>query len=163
MDSTLPKHTNLQFQCKIQESLLKGGIVLRSDNRSGNGKIRKAAVAGQFYSSSPVMLRVDVERLLMAEIGKPLPLKLLMAPHAGYVFSGLVAAKGYALLPDTVRTVFLVGPSYRQWFSGVHITDAQWYETPLGLVEVNEGITRLLMDHPLSRKSTMDEEAEHGL
>lgn len=120
-------------------------------------------MAGQFYPLSPDKLREEVERYLTAEKAESLPVNFLVAPHAGYVFSGPVAAKAYALVPDNIRTVFVVGPSHHQWFNGVHLTDAKWFRTPLGLVRVDENIVKLLVDQSPCVRVPKAEELEHSI
>ncbi|MCL2183754.1 MAG: AmmeMemoRadiSam system protein B [Chitinispirillia bacterium] len=130
-----------------------------------NEKIRKPAVAGQFYPSSAKTLRDDVNKYLAAEKTNP-PLQnanILIAPHAGYVFSAPVAAKAYTRIPRNTKTVFLIGPSHHKWFEGIHVTDAGYYETPLGKTAVNKEIIAKLSKHPLALTAQGAEEKEHCL
>lgn len=98
--------------------------------------VREAAVAGMFYPADPAELRGLVEGFL-AEAGNPeapAP-KAIIAPHAGYVYSGPVAARAYARLkPKGITRVVLVGPSHRVPFLGLAATAAEAYETPLGRI-----------------------------
>ena len=132
---------------------------------SVNEKIRKPAVAGQFYPLSPEELREDVESYLAAEETDPPAqnVRIMIAPHAGYVFSAPVAAKVYARIPRDTKTVFLIGPSHHKWFSGVHVTDAGCYETPLGKVAVNGEIVNKLSACPLCVRAQGAEDKEHCL
>jgi len=94
------------------------------------------AVAGMFYPSDPDELRAQIEGFL-AEAEKPegpSP-KAIIAPHAGYIYSGPVAASAYARInPEGIARVVLVGPSHRVPFRGLVATGACAYETPLGRV-----------------------------
>jgi AmmeMemoRadiSam system protein B/AmmeMemoRadiSam system protein A len=128
-------------------------------------KIRKPAVAGRFYPASPEELRGDVERYLAAaEVDASLRnVNIIVAPHAGYVYSAPVAAKAYARVSRGVKTVLLIGPSHHKLFNGVHVTDALYYETPLGKVEVNRDIAAKLSKHPLCLKAPGAEDKEHCL
>jgi hypothetical protein len=128
-------------------------------------KVRKAAVAGQFYPSSPKILRDDADSYLAAErTGEPArTANVLIVPHAGYIFSAPVAAKAYARIRRDTKTVFLIGPSHHKWFDGVHITDADCYETPLGRVEINQDIANRLAEHPLALKAHGSDDREHSL
>ncbi len=106
--------------------------------------IRPAAVAGAFYPADPAVLRRTVEDLLGA--GPPIELhgrpRLLIVPHAGYVYSGPVAASAYRLLQgmgDAVHRVVLVGPSHYVGFTGLASTGADALATPLGEVPVGRG------------------------
>ncbi|MDR2578161.1 MAG: AmmeMemoRadiSam system protein B, partial [Chitinispirillales bacterium] len=132
---------------------------------SANEKIRKSAVAGQFYSALPVALREDVEDYLASEKSNPpqAPANMFIAPHAGYVFSAPVAARAYARIPEDTKTVILIGPSHHKLFDGIHVTGAHYYETPLGLVEVDQEITGQLKTNPLCRTGRGVEEWEHCL
>ncbi len=130
-------------------------------------KIRKAAVAGRFYPASPKELRDDVEKYLAAAApsapSSTPSVNILIAPHAGYVFSAAVAAGVYARVSRAVRTAILIGPSHHKRFDGVHVTDAQYYETPLGKVEVNREINAKLSKHPLCLRASGAEDSEHCL
>ncbi|GBU20767.1 hypothetical protein R80B4_00652 [Fibrobacteres bacterium R8-0-B4] len=130
-------------------------------------KIRKPAVAGRFYPDSPEELRGDVEKYLAAAaptVASTTPsVNILIAPHAGYVFSAAVAASAYVRASKNARTVILIGPSHRKRFDGVHVTDARYYETPLGKVEVNQEINAKLSKNPLCLRASGAEENEHCL
>jgi len=126
-------------------------------------KIRKAAVAGRFYPASPKELRDDVEKYLAAAASTTPPVNIMIAPHAGYVFSAAVAACAYARASRVARTVILIGPSHHKRFDGVHVTDAKYYETPLGKVEVNQEINSKLSKNPLCLRAPGAEENEHCL
>jgi len=130
-----------------------------------NERVRKAAVAGQFYPSSAEALRDDVENYLTAEKvdESAQTVRVLIAPHAGYMFSAPVAAKVYARIPRDTKTVFLIGPSHHKWFDGVHIADVSCYETPLGKVRLNQDIAEQLCEYPLCRYSRDEDDREHSL
>lgn len=112
----------------------------------GKNKIRPAAVAGYFYPGSKEDLDVMVEGMYYtaAQKAKNAPAqaspKALVVPHAGYVYSGVVAAQGYRLLEadsKQIKRVILIGPCHRGGFSGVALHSASHFETPLGLVAVD--------------------------
>jgi len=130
-----------------------------------NEKIRKPAVAGQFYPASPAALREDIEKYLAAAKtgASARQAGIIIAPHAGYVFSAPVAAKAYARVNRHAKTVFLIGPSHHKWFDGIHVTDAAFYETPVGKVEVNRDIVKKLSAYPLCLNVRGAEEKEHCL
>jgi AmmeMemoRadiSam system protein B len=103
--------------------------------------VRPSAVAGLFYPADPVVLREDVVRLLATASvgGEPSP-KGLIAPHAGYEYSGPVAASAYARLKpvrEVVTRVVLLGPSHRVPFVGLAASSASEFATPLGNVPVD--------------------------
>ncbi|MDR0330712.1 MAG: AmmeMemoRadiSam system protein B [Chitinispirillales bacterium] len=128
-------------------------------------KIRKPAVDGRFYPSSPIELKNDIGKYLAsAKPDEPLPpVNIIIAPHAGYVFSAPVAAYAYARVSRGAKTAILIGPSHYERFDGVHVTDAKYYETPLGKVEVNQKIVGKLSKHPLCLRAQGAEDKEHCL
>jgi AmmeMemoRadiSam system protein B len=113
------------------------------------GAIRRPAVAGSFYPADPDELRALVEGYLRSA-GDPAgpPPKAIIAPHAGFIYSGPIAATAYARLRpgrDTLRRVVLMGPSHRVPFHGLAVTSAEAYVTPLGSIPVDrEAVDRLL-------------------
>jgi AmmeMemoRadiSam system protein B/AmmeMemoRadiSam system protein A len=103
--------------------------------------VRKPAVAGSFYPRNPQTLRRDL-RSYLARAAKPphagRPL-VLIEPHAGYVYSGHVAAHGYKLIENLqIRTVAVISPSHMEYFPFVSVFGGAAYETPLGRVEVDK-------------------------
>lgn len=103
--------------------------------------IRQAAVAGQFYTADPGQLAAEVDALLAAAEGDdPCP-KAVIAPHAGHIYSGAVAARAYARIrngADRIKKVVLLGPSHRVAFEGIAATSADFYATPLGQIPVDK-------------------------
>jgi len=108
-----------------------------------NLNIRAAAVAGQFYAADAGQLRRDVEGYLSAanpsQTGAACP-KAIIAPHAGFVYSGPVAGTAYAAVAParaTVRHVIVLGPAHRVGFRGMALSSAAAFATPLGDVTLN--------------------------
>jgi len=100
--------------------------------------VRPPAVAGVFYPADPVELRETVARLLAAAPPGPPP-KALIAPHAGYVYSGPIAASAFARVVDApYRRVVLLGPAHYVPFRGSALPDAVAMRTPLGDVPVED-------------------------
>jgi AmmeMemoRadiSam system protein B len=115
---------------------------------------RAPAVAGTFYPASPRELRDDVEGMLARALtpGDQRPPKALIVPHAGYRYSGPVAATAYAaLVPfrDHFRRVVLVGPSHRVYFLGLALPEARVFDTPLGPVPVDAGALSCIPEVPV--------------
>jgi len=115
------------------------------------GRVRWPAVAGSFYPEDPKDLERSVREQLAAARQPPEgapPPKALIVPHAGYVYSGPVAATAYAaLLPirDRIERVVLLGPSHHVPLRGLAVPDAEAFATPLGVVELDpDGIARAL-------------------
>src|SRR5436190_16346222 len=102
---------------------------------SGMTTIRKAAVAGSWYPGTAPALAAAVDGHL-AKTDRDLPgdLVALIAPHAGLIYSGPVAAHAYRLLKDRAFDVaVLVGPSHFVGFDGVSIVASGRFETPVGV------------------------------
>lgn len=112
-------------------------------------KIQSPVVAGQFYPDDPDELHTMVRQLLSAtEVELDHPPKALIAPHAGYIYSGPTAGVAYAQLTsvaDTIRRVVLLAPSHRIGFGGIAHSSAEFFRTPLGDIEVDkEGQAKIL-------------------
>jgi AmmeMemoRadiSam system protein B len=104
--------------------------------------LRRAAVAGSFYPENPAVLSAVVEDFLAEAEGRTAqdPLKAVIAPHAGYIYSGPVAARAYAALrprAEAIARVVLVGPAHHVYFGGIAAPAATAFETPLGSVPVD--------------------------
>ncbi len=103
--------------------------------------IRTPNVAGTFYPADKLVLEQTVNRLLdNAQIKETIPPKAIIAPHAGYIYSGPIAATIYKTLQaakDKIKRVVLVGPAHRVGFLGIAVTKMQQFATPLGLVPVD--------------------------
>ena len=105
-------------------------------------------MAGQFYPADPEELQTMIKQYLAAAEVKwsterrP---RAVMVPHAGYVFSGPVAAYAYKTLTgQAIRRVFLLGNSHRAYFDGMVVDDSEAWETPLGTVVVDKGAAEKL-------------------
>lgn len=110
---------------------------------SQDEKVRPAAVAGAFYPGEPERLRGDVDKLLAAvpQYRGPAP-KAVIAPHAGYIYSGPVAAHAFATLRDgapDIDRVVVIGPAHYVAVDGIAIPGADAFATPLGRVPVDRG------------------------
>lgn len=109
--------------------------------------VREAAAAGRFYPQEPGELRAELEKLLAEAPLSSLPgqLKGLIVPHAGYRYSGPVAAVGYKLLASLqlkAPKVLLLGPAHYVAFSGAATHPAEFWQTPFGSVPVvNPGLS----------------------
>jgi len=103
--------------------------------------VRPPAVAGTFYPADPDKLSADISSMLRgvdAPRNEGLP-KAIVVPHAGYIYSGPVAASAYARLRagrDKVRRVILMGPAHRVRLRGMALPEATAFDTPLGRVQV---------------------------
>jgi AmmeMemoRadiSam system protein B len=108
-------------------------------------KVRKPVVAGMFYPSDPHELRRMVE-VYIGNAGKTRidgRIIALISPHAGYQYSGQVAAYAYTLVEGIdFDDVIVIAPSHRVDFFGASIYDGEGYETPLGIVPIDRELSR---------------------
>lgn len=128
--------------------------------------IRKPAVAGQFYSGNAEELRATVATLLDAAQDRDTPApKALIVPHAGYVYSGPVAASAYTLLQpyrDQYQRVVLLGPCHRVPVRGLALSSADVFRTPLGDVPLDTSVLARL-DTPGVHVFDASHQDEHSL
>jgi AmmeMemoRadiSam system protein B len=87
----------------------------------------------------------------------------LISPHAGYVFSGPVAGRGFATLSKEIRRVFLIGPSHHVWFKGISIPEVTHYQTPLGVVGLDLDVIEKLRSNSFVCSAKGAHEPEHCL
>ena len=112
-------------------------------------KNRIPAVAGTFYPESATDLKSELSTFFSkVEQAPSANIAALIVPHAGYVFSGEVAATAYAKLNRNAhyKTIFLIGASHRKYFNGVSTYPTGNYITPSGEVKIDELVTAQLMD-----------------
>ena len=130
-------------------------------------QVRPAAVADQFYPAAPATLQAQVGRYLSdarpSPTGRP---KALIAPHAGYVYSGPIAGSAYAsIVPfcDEIDRVVLLGPAHRVYLRGLAAPVADAFETPLGRVPIDRAAITALLDLPQVGISSEAHALEHSL
>ncbi len=115
-------------------------------------KVQAPIVAGSFYPDDPEELRLDVKQFISAaNCSASNPPKALIAPHAGYIYSGPVAGTAYAQLAsvaDTISRVVLLAPSHRIAFRGMALSSAEAFRTPLGDLEVDSDAISLIENLP---------------
>jgi hypothetical protein len=130
------------------------------------GRSRPAAVAGYFYPAEPAQLEATLAAML-AEAGPAgAAPKALIAPHAGYIYSGPVAARAYAMLAgarDRIRRVVLLGPAHRVYVRGLALPSVQRFETPLGSIALDIEAMQRLRSLPQVKVSDAPHAAEHSL
>jgi AmmeMemoRadiSam system protein B len=131
--------------------------------------IRPAAVAGAFYPADPALLAGAVQGYLLeatAPGSGEKPPKAIIAPHAGYLYSGPVAANAYrrvAALRGTVSCVVLAGPAHRVPVAGAAVPLAGAFATPLGTVVLDEEAIGRLRRLPFVETSDRAHALEHAL
>jgi AmmeMemoRadiSam system protein B len=140
--------------------------------------VRPPAVAGLFYPGDAAELRTSVATLLAAAHAEGraaapagagaaarVP-KALILPHAGYVYSGAIAATGYGALGGAarpLRRVLLLGPSHRVWLRGLAVPAAQVFATPLGEIPVDTDAVDVLRALPAVAVADAPHAREHSL
>jgi MEMO1 family protein len=130
-------------------------------------RVRPAAVADRFYPGSPDQLRATVKALLAnaRSASRPAP-KAIIVPHAGYIYSGEVAATAFALLQphaDTITRVVLIGPAHYVPFRGLALPTVDAFETPLGHVPLAQDSAAVLADVVPIVRSDAPHAPEHAL
>jgi len=113
-------------------------------------RIRHQQVAGYFYPADKDKLQKDIA--LMLQVAKPEKafnnIFGIVSPHAGYMYSGKTAAFAYNLLKDKFyKTVIIISPSHAEYFPGISIFDGDAYETPLGIVEIDQILVDMLVEN----------------
>src|SRR5918992_4482996 len=131
--------------------------------------VRPAAVGGMFYPGDARALAAEVEDLL-GGVEQPLPRlgypKALVVPHAGYIYSGSVAARAYdelAAARGRVRRVVVLGPVHRVPVKGLAVPSAGAFATPLGVVRVDSEALREVRELPQVVESDPAHALEHSL
>lgn len=115
--------------------------------------VRPAAVAGLFYPNDQATLAADIRSMLecASAVQNTVAPKALIVPHAGYIYSGPIAANAFAQLQrrgDNIRRVVLLGPSHHVAFHGVALPHSESFETPLGKVPVDTTAVQALGEAP---------------
>ena len=129
--------------------------------------VRPPAVAGRFYPGDPQKLRSEVGALMAASAGytgsRP---AALIAPHAGYVYSGKVAATAFAALreiAESITRVVVIGSAHYVPFRGVAVPTVETFETPLGRIALDREAIAGLTDLPFVAQADAPHALEHAL
>lgn len=130
--------------------------------------IREPAVAGAFYPENPVELRALLVELFSQINREPTPpqANALIVPHAGYRYSGPVAAEAFAMLAGRrIRTVLLLGNAHAALFDGIAIDPHDGWRTPLGTVPVDCALRQRLLERApqLFHESEVAHRCDHVL
>lgn len=134
--------------------------------RENRQEVRPSILKGTWYPATAQSLGGQVDTLLQE--AKPINLRgallALISPHAGYIYSGRCAAHAYrALIGRSYRRVIVLAPSHYGDFRGVSALPVSHYETPLGLVEVDQEAVKSLRAHPLIETQVEADLKEHSL
>lgn len=130
--------------------------------------IRPAAVAGYFYPADSEELAIQVQDMLHNAAHPPLALqpKALIVPHAGYRYSGPIAATAYHVLEpwaDTIHRVVLLGPSHRFTVRGLALPNVEAFSTPLGMVMLDTDFCERIVKLPQVQVVPSCHTAEHSI
>lgn len=126
--------------------------------------IRPSVIAGSWYPGDPRKLRKTIQSFWEGMPGRPGPEKVrgLICPHAGFPYSGKTAAAAYQMIRGMdIDTVVILSPMHHWPPAACIINEADYYETPLGKVQVNKPLRRDLIASV--RIQTVREENEHGI
>jgi len=140
----------------------------RGQNNGESNYIRKPAVAGSFYPSDPVELKSQLESFYQSaekQEGKSKVVAVIV-PHAGYVYSGRVAASAFAQIDPNreYKRIFLIGTSHHVYLDGASVFNQGAFSTPLGIVEVDtELANRLIKDNTVFENTLEAHIKEHSL
>jgi AmmeMemoRadiSam system protein B len=133
-----------------------------------NQNKRAAAVAGAFYSGDKESLRQDLTRLLSDTTPAPELAKAYVLPHAGYVYSGPIAATGYKDMTREntkgIKRVLLLGPAHRVAFEGIASVSVEYFQTPLGDIPIdNQSLRTIENEFPFVQPIDFAHQQEHSL
>lgn len=128
--------------------------------------IRQPAVAGTFYPANPEQLQTMLNGYLnKAQTAAKLP-KAMIVPHAGYIYSGEIAASAYIRLKtgaDKIKRVVVLGPSHRVGFQGLAVSRAEFFSTPLGEIPLDTIAIQKLLAVPFVKYLDQAHYLEHSL
>ncbi len=128
---------------------------------------KNPAVAGTFYPADKKSLQNSVESFLTKaeKVSTDGKLLALISPHAGYLYSGQIAAYGYKQIQGSdIKKVILIGPSHHSGFKGVSVYTKGSFRTPLGEVKINERLAQDLLNESIDIKFYPEAfEKEHSL
>lgn len=135
-------------------------------NKENREQVRESIVAGSFYPHNLNVLRAQIDDFLQrAESYHIENIKALVSPHAGYIYSGQVAAYSYKqIMNSSYESVFIIAPSHSEYFDFNSIYYGKAYETPLGLINIDQEKSQALVDYsPNIKFSSYGHRSEHSL
>lgn len=127
--------------------------------------VRQALHAGSWYESSSERLEQQLNSWLDDVNDSHSPAKAIIAPHAGYSYSGPTAAYAYKQInPEGIKRIFILGPSHHVYLSGCALTQCKTYETPIGNLKVDQKmISELHATKAFEKMSLTTDEEEHSI
>ena len=135
---------------------------------------RMPAVAGSFYAGSASSLRTQLEQCFLHSLGpgslpaqeqSPNPVLGLLSPHAGYIYSGPIAAHGYRRLAVAQpQTAVIIGPNHRGMGAAIAVSAVRAWQTPLGEIAIDRGISDAIISQcPWARPDNLAHAMEHSV
>lgn len=128
--------------------------------------VRAPAVAGTFYPEDPQQLQQQVQNHLAQGVPTTHRPKALIAPHAGYIYSGPIAGSAYrtlAPIAEQIEKVILLGPAHRVAFQGVAAPHSTHFRTPLGEVPIDQPLLQQVLSLPAIIQHDEPHRMEHSL
>jgi AmmeMemoRadiSam system protein B len=119
--------------------------ILERRDMENKQAVREPVVAGSFYEKNGEKLKKQVGALLATGVGKKIKVKGIMAPHAGYIYSGEVAGKVFSSV-EIPRTIVILGPNHTGMGKGISVYPAGSWITPLGMVKIETDISGDIVD-----------------
>ena len=163
------KKCRLANKCVIEANETGRGDIMKNNSQNNTvQKVRKQAVAGAFYTASKTNLLNQIDGFIANVEEEKIDGEILalVSPHAGYVYSGQIAAYGYKLIQGIdYDTVIIIGPNHRvRGFSGTSVYKEGYFETPLGKVPVDSEFTEKMIKYePRLISDEIAHEYEHSL
>ena len=127
---------------------------------------REPAVAGSFYPANPAVLSDMLQAFLQQNSSSEPAPKAIIVPHAGYIYSGQIAASAYARLKsvrESIKRVVLMGPSHRVAFQGLAVSHADSFSTPLGVILIDQAAIESFRPLPFVGYLDQAHSQEHSL
>lgn len=155
---------------KKNVSLIILALILSCSPRDSEAKVKASNLAGRWFSTNPSELSQQIDNLLekapITRFNNPI---IIIVPHAGYIYSGKTAAAAYRIVgqkgKSSLKTslIVIIGPSHFSSFSGCALIDADYYETPLGKIKINQEIAEKLAGDQNFNKNPLAFELEHSI
>lgn len=127
-------------------------------------KIKSASVAGKFYPEDEKELLSSLEEFVKNNREQyKYSTRAIIVPHAGYVYSGQLASEGFQYLNSKSKNIFVIAPAHYVALEGIAVSSCDYWETPLGEVQVNQEINQILVNDFWAKFNDEAIEPEHSL
>jgi AmmeMemoRadiSam system protein B len=125
-------------------------------------KIRQAYCAGHWYTDNPQKLTAEINGYLINIKNENLKVRAVIVPHAGYIYSGQIAAHSFKQIDRNTKKVIILGTAHRYPLKGTGVMDYEYYDSPLGKVRVCKDIKNLIDEKNVVSIREADED-EHSI